>query len=234
MDHVGRMPRMVNIAPSRDVTGTDESARPLSPPALRMKTNRLRDPRLWLGVVLVACSALVGGRVLAAADDTITLWRVAHDIPRGTPVESGDLEPAAVHFADGADAGAYLRAGESVPRGARAAHALAAGELLAASALDPARVAGPELPLGVEASDLPADLSPGEQVAVWAVPAQASRGQRVTLVLEGATLLAISSRGSTDVGSSRDVLLAVDSIDAVGAALRLLADSRPVLVRTGS
>ena len=44
------------------------------PAALRGQRPAWRDPRLWIGIVLVAASVVVGARVLAAADDTVQVW----------------------------------------------------------------------------------------------------------------------------------------------------------------
>jgi hypothetical protein len=221
----------------RQVTSPDAAAgvtgRGASPPALRTNTSRLRDPKLWLGIVLVAASALLGGRIVATADDTVAVWSVAHDIRSGAPVGRDDLELTDVHFADGAPAGSYLLAASPLPSDVRAVHDLGEGELLANSAVARGSDSKLELPLGVEASDLPADLSPGDRVAVWAVPAGGNH-RRVVLVLDGASVGSVSGGGSSDFGSSRQVLLEVATADEIAAALRMLSDARAVLVRVGT
>ena len=41
-----------------------------------------RDPRLWIGVVLVAASVVAGARLLAAADDTVQVWAAVDALAR--------------------------------------------------------------------------------------------------------------------------------------------------------
>ena len=38
---------------------------------------RVGDPRLWVGVAIVAVCVVAGARLLAAADDTVAVWAVA-------------------------------------------------------------------------------------------------------------------------------------------------------------
>ena len=59
-----------DAAPSRP--GIAEAAP--APAVRRLRSSRWRDPRLAVGVVLVAASVVVGARVLAAADDTVAVW----------------------------------------------------------------------------------------------------------------------------------------------------------------
>ena len=39
-----------------------------------------RDPRLWIGIAIVAVSVVAGARLLAAADDSVTVWAAAADL----------------------------------------------------------------------------------------------------------------------------------------------------------
>jgi hypothetical protein len=53
-------------------------------PALRVRRPGWRDPRLWIGVVLVAGSVVAGARLLAAADDTVQVWSPRRTSARAT------------------------------------------------------------------------------------------------------------------------------------------------------
>ena len=70
------------------------------PRATRSRRPGWRNPRLLLGVVLVAGSVVLGARVLAAADDTVGVWAVSRSLPAGAAVEDGDLERRQVRFPD--------------------------------------------------------------------------------------------------------------------------------------
>src|SRR6478736_5540715 len=56
---------------------------PSTPTAVRATRPGWRDPRLWVGVLIVAVSVVAGARVLAAADDTVAVWAVAADAGPG-------------------------------------------------------------------------------------------------------------------------------------------------------
>ena len=53
------------------------------PRATRSRPPGWRNPRLLLGIVLVAGSVVLGARLLAAADDTVAVWAVSADLPDG-------------------------------------------------------------------------------------------------------------------------------------------------------
>ena len=58
-------------------------------PAQRVRRPGWRDPRLWIGVVLVAGSVVAGARLLAAADDTVQVWAAATDLGAGARADRG-------------------------------------------------------------------------------------------------------------------------------------------------
>lgn len=66
---------------------TDASAPVQPPPATRVGRSGWRDPRLWIGVVLVTVSVVAGARLLAAADDTVTVWAVVDDLGAGSAID---------------------------------------------------------------------------------------------------------------------------------------------------
>jgi hypothetical protein len=220
-DHLDRQPDAVDA--------------PASPQGARQRHIRWRDPKLWLGIVLVLGSIVVGARVLASADDTTAVWQLTHDIPAGSPLTSSDLRATRVHFDDPAVAGRYLLADQPVQPGARATRDLQAGEILAGSAVTSA--SGPatrQLPLGVSAVHEPADLRAGDHVQVWAVPASSSgvgsRAAPPSLVLDDVTVLSVGS-SAVGVSAERQVLVSLTPRTDVGAVLRQITGASVVLVR---
>jgi hypothetical protein len=212
-------------------TQPSEPGQDLSPPASRAGARRLRDVRLWIGVLLVAVSALVGGRVLAAADDTVEVWTAAHDLPAGAELAAADLVATSVHFADSSAADAYLHAGSSIA-GSQLAQPVGAGQLIPSSAIGGAGEPASEMPVGVAAADLPPDLAPGDRVDVWAVPSEGRRGA-VSQVMRDVHVVDVSDPAIAAAGGDREVLIAVAADADVQAALVQLSDARPVLVRVG-
>lgn len=138
-----------------------------APTAPRATSTGWRDPRLWIGVALVAASILVGVKVIGAADDTIEVWAVRSDLAKGQEVGSGDLVVKRVHLADDADL--YVHADEELPDGATLERAVGAGELLPEGALGDGEEALVELVMPLTTQYVPQDLAKGDQISVWVV-----------------------------------------------------------------
>lgn len=192
---------------------------------------------MWLGVLLVVGSVLVGAKVLAAADDTVAVWQVVRDVPSGQPVGASDLRVTQVHFDEAPTAAQYLSADLPLLAGSRATHDLRAGELLATGAVsDAPSPLRRQLPLSLAPGSAPADLRPGDHVEVWAVADSASSSGRTreaappTLVLADVAVLSAGATAS-GVSGDRQVLVGLtDEVD-VASVLAALTDARVVLVR---
>jgi hypothetical protein len=207
-----------------------------APQARRLSTTRWRDPRLAIGVVLVAGSVVLGSQVLASADDTTALWSVREDVPAGAPVPAEVVEVDDVRLADGQDASLYLSADQPLPSALVAAHDLAAGELLGRSDVRPHGVrASTELPVAVQDGHRPADLAVGDRVDVWVAPAQAAvPGTQARQVLVGAQVVGVDTPGAGIGGGSGSVVLLglePDDADSLPATLTAITTGTVVLVR---
>ena len=151
--------------------GTPPAAPPTSAPAAtRTRTPGWRDPRLWVGVVVVAGSVLLGARVVGAADDTVTVWAAAEELPAGAPLRPDDLVAARVRFADEADLAAYLPTSQELPADAVLGRSVGAGELVPGAALG----AGGDsdllqLAVAVEPEQLARAVAAGSRVNVYLV-----------------------------------------------------------------
>jgi hypothetical protein len=206
------------------------------PPAARVGPAGWRDPRLVLGVVIVAVCVLAGARVLASADDTTAVWAARHDLSRGAPIEQGDLAVARVHLT-GSAAGRYLPASARLAVGTTASHDVAAGELLARSAITSgSHVDLVEVPLSLAPDDLPASVRQGARVDVWVTPkAGTSDGPaRARLALEDVVVVAVpSTEDSLAPRTTQQVIVGVEEARSgdLAQALGLLSDGRVVLTR---
>ena len=191
---------------------------------------------MWVGVVLVLASVVVGARVFASADDTVAVWRLNHDANAGSVLTTADVHLTRVHFGDAADGRRYLSALGSLPTGARLTRDVGAGELLAASALTTSPADAPEqLPLGVAAAGIPAGIAAGDRVDVWAVPPADSAPHRPPVeVLRRATVTAVGGVGLAGLGADRQVLVALPAGTDIGGALAALNGASVVLVENGS
>lgn len=208
---------------------TSASSRLPSPPAVRVRRPGWRDPRLAVGIVVVALSGLTGSRLLATADDTARVWTVRHDLVAGQPLDEEDLVATRVRFTDEGDADRYLSAEEVLPARTVLRRDVGAGELLPRAALgsrdEPGLV---ELPVAVASSALPATLEVGDRVDVWVTP----RGSdRAVAVLTDAAVIALPLERSMSSSAERQVVLGLDdqSASQLPEALALMADGTVVL-----
>jgi hypothetical protein len=211
-----------------------------APAATRSRPPGWRNPRLLLGLVLVAASVVLGARLMATADDTVPVWALTRDLPAGATVSKGDLELRNIRFPDGATADAYVSAGDPVPSGARLARAVSAGELLPRVAI--AKGSGPalvEVPISVASDDLPETVRQGSHVDVWVTPkVSAVEGAKptATKVLDDVVVVAVP--GVTDrlaPQTTRQVIVGIPEQGAgqIGTALGATSDGHVVVARHG-
>lgn len=211
-----------------------------APPAARAQPPGWRDPRLVLGVLIVAACVLLGARVLAGADDTVAVWGARHDLPAGSTLARDDLTVVRVHFADDG-AAAYLPASVDPDPGSTLTRDLTAGEMVPRSAVT--SDAGPalvEVPLSVAPDDLPASVRRGATVDVWVTPTVPGTGDdrvRARLALDDVLVVAVpASADSLAPRTTQQVIVGVetDRADDLADALGLIADGRVVLTRQAS
>lgn len=215
--------------PTRDHAG-------VSPTAQRVRVHRWRDPRLWLGVVLVLSSVAAGAALFAGGNDGVTVWIATDDLRAGSAVTTADLRLERVGFADASTADRYWSADQPPPQHAVLTRDLAAGELLPVGALRQPSRRPDQLPLGVGPRGIPAGLQVGTTVDVWAVPSSASGAadrRRSVRVLAGVTVTAIGASGPGGLEAQRQVLVALPDRAAVGDVLDGLRDADVILVRVG-
>ena len=208
--------------------------------ATRSRRPGWRNPRLLLGVVLVAACVALGARLFAVADDTVAVWSVSRDLPAGAEVQEGDLEPRQISFPDDRTANGYLSAGDAVPDEATLSHAVSAGELLPRSAL--AEEDGKDLvevPVSVLTDDLPATVRQGSVVDVWVTPKVAATGGAKVKAVPLLTDVVVVAVPRTSDGlapqTTRQVIVGVpaDRSADLGAALGGISDGRVVIARKG-
>lgn len=205
-----------------------------SPAAVRLRVRRWRDPRLWLGVLLVAASVLAGATLFSRADDTVAVWAADVDVRAGMPLGPDDVHVVRVRLDGGI--GAYLPADSPLPAGAVAGHDLAAGELLASSSVDAVDPGPDRLPLAVASSGVPAGLALGDVVDVWAVPSDDGdrSGPRTSQqVLDDVVVSSLGAPPAGGIDANREVLVALPDHSDVGEVLDGLRGADVVLVLVG-
>jgi hypothetical protein len=151
---------------------------------------------LTTGVLLVLVSVLLGARVVAAADRSVQVWAVTHDIAAGTVLAAADLRPERVRLFDNAEA--YVGVLQS-PAGRAVTRPVHAGELLPRSAVV-GTPAGALVSIPIQLGDAPG-LARGDLIDVWSsvkgcAPVQVLSRVAVQEVHEGGGALTVGS-GST-------------------------------------
>lgn len=147
---------------------------PTSPAALRLRRPGWRDPRLLLGVVLVAGSVALGSSLVSAAGRTVPVYAADEALVPGDAVDAGALRVRDVRLGDAGDA--YLPADVPLPDGLVVTRTVGAGELVPRAAVAPGADLGLR-PVAIEPNGaLPGGLVAGASVDVWFVPDSASDG----------------------------------------------------------
>lgn len=184
--------------------------------------------------MLVLASVVVGAKVLAAADDTVAVWKVNREIAAGMPVSADDLVSTRVRFADAEDIDRYLLASEPIPPDAHLTRDVGAGELLPRASMTTGVSQLPyQLPLGVGREGVPTGVSAGDHVDVWAVPEADGSGSEPVLVLSDVTVMSVGEVGASGLSSERQVLVALPGDADVAQILADLNGSAVVLILVG-
>ncbi len=225
-----------DVPVSRDLGNSPGT--PAPPPATRVARPGWRDPRLWIGVLLVAGSVVLGARLLAAADDTVAVWALADERGSGSPVVAADLEVQRVRFGDDDALARYFPADEAVPDGLVLTRAVGAGELLARSAVADATTDEVlQVPLAVDPQQVSPDVTTGSVVDVWVKDGIADRapgdaaGPVSAPALSAVTVLAAPAYEDTfAVSGTRQVVVAVDD-ERAAAFEELLAGLQDPVIR---
>jgi len=184
-----------------------------TPPATRAATPGWRDPRLWVGVLIVAVSVVAGARLLSAADDTVPVWSVAGDMGAGDEVHPEDLVATRVRFADAGDLAGYFTADDELPADLVLTRGVGAGELLPRAAVGSAGQSRTlQVPVAVDAEQVPGSVRAGSVVDVYLV---SQPGGKVGPALSAVTVVdAPPLEESFAATGKRQLVLAVEEQDA--------------------
>ncbi len=137
-----------------------------------MTTPGWRDPRLWVGVAIVAVCVVAGSRLLAGADDTVAVWAVTDDMGPGDQVTSDDLVPERVRFADAADLERYFTVDDTLPADLELTRGVGEGELLPRAAIGSAGATDTlQVRIAVDNEQVPSAVGAGSIVHVYLVSA---------------------------------------------------------------
>jgi len=187
----------------------------------RLRRPGWRDPRLLIGVVLVALAVALGSWTVGQADRTAPVL-VAHGVlTPGQPLSGERVGVMRVHLAD---ASKYLTPDESLPTGAVITRTVGDGELIPRSSVGDADGLGLR-PIAVQVEATLADgVRPGARVDLWFTPDRDSiaAGAAPHAVAEGLTVVEVGKdTGSFSIssGTTVQVLVPIAQLPAVLGAL---------------
>ncbi len=197
-----------------------------TPTARRVRRPSLKDPRLAVGMLLVAGSVALGTWVVTTADTGEDLYVARAVLTPGRGLGTDDLAVVHARIPDGAEI--YLRVGSSLPDDAVVTRVVGEGELVPVAAVG----TGAEVdvrPVGVAVTGpVSAEVRPGVRVDLWLTEeAPASIGREVpppspVLVASGLRVADVRTDDALLAGSSGttvEVLVAEPDLPAVLAAL---------------
>lgn len=194
----------------------------MAPEAARqLRKPSWRDPRLGVGVILVALSVALGTWAVASAGRTVTVWSATRTI---TPGESFEGAILAVDVSPNLE-DLYLSAPE-VPTGV-ADRVIESGELIPISAAVPAAevdLRSVVVPVGVQIS---AAVTAGSRVDVWLNP---DEGTESRLILGDVLVRGLVENGTGFVATSQRAVEILVAPDDVAGLLTALNDGGPMVV----
>jgi hypothetical protein len=209
------------------------------PQARRLRRPTWRDPRLGVGVLLVAASVALGTWAVRDAAATVEVYAARDALTPGDRVDQDALTVREVRLGD--DEALYHRVADGVPDGAVVTRTVGAGELVPRSAVgeaDAVDLSPVVVPLGLA---VPADLGPGTAVDLWLAPPTpvAGAGQREaaapqpTLVAAELVVAEVAKDESVLSGSAgTSVELLVPRLDLPDVLSALSSDGQLVAVPT--
>jgi len=198
---------------------------PASPVAVRWRRPGWRDPRLLVGLVLVAASVALGAWAVGSAGRTVPVLAASDALVVGRPLAQQTLVVRQVRLAE-AD-GLYLNADAELPEDLVVTRAVGPGELVPVAAVSTAR----DLGLREVAVDAPGPLAStvvqGASVDLWYVPEPSTAAPLpAPRRLAGGLAVAQVSvpTGALSVGAGATVHLMVPVEDLAGVLAAIAAD----------
>lgn len=218
-----------------------------TPTVARLRRPGWRDPRLILGLVLVAASVALGSWAVSSAGRTVAVYVAAGPLTPGEPVDASNLRAVEVRLGPGD--GKYFLAGRPLPDDLVALRVVGDGELVARSAVGASaelKVRAVAIPVAGALSDRVTD---GTLVDVWFVPAsddvataaehtadETDGSEPYTLASQVVVAQVAESGGTLVTGgpTTLHVLVPTDELPGVLAALAAEGEIAVVPVAGGS
>ncbi|WP_298460342.1 hypothetical protein [uncultured Cellulomonas sp.] len=208
----------------------DSSEGPASPLGARLRRPGWRDPKLLVGVLMIAAAVVLGAWAVSAAEASTPVYVASQELTPGEQLDDDHVAVARVRLG-AAEADRYLPATDPLPPDVVAVRAVGDGELLPRAAV----AATTDLhvrPVAVPVTEAPsAGVAEGALVDVWVTP-EADDGEPSAprLLAERLTVAEVARpTGSFAVGAETVVHVLVPT-DTLPDVLGALADRQSVQV----
>lgn len=166
------------------------------------------DPRLVIGIVLVAGSALGVWALIEALDDTTEVLVASETLTPGVRIDRADLRVESVRL--GVLAGGYVRPADVPDEGLVVVRTVRGGELVPAASLADRDTAGLATVVVTSRGPLASEVAPGALVDVWSA-AEIERGavEPPVVLVSGAEVAAVVEAEGMMASAGRSVELLI-------------------------
>lgn len=208
----------------------DSSDSPASPVGARLRRPGWRDPKLLVGMLMIAGAVVLGAWAVSAAEASTPVYVARQELTPGEQLDAEHVAVARVRLG-AAEADRYLPATDPLPADVVAVRAVGDGELLPRAAV----AATTDLdvrPVAVPVTEPPsAGVAEGALVDVWVTP-EADEGEAPAprLLAERLTVAEVARPTTGFAVGSETVVHVLVPTDALPDVLGALADRQSVQV----
>ena len=187
------------------------------------------NPRTRLAALLIALSLFAAMAINSAANRSVWAWAANQDISPGHRVETFDLKKVKVNLFD--SSGKYFAESARIV-GWQVTRSIKAGELIPFASLtrEATALTTQSLPLRISRSDLPIDLTPGQKVDLYALPAATVQNTFDPMLAFASAAVESVDQKSKDLGGDIGIVVAIPK-SAMLQVVTAIAGARVLVVR---
>ena len=187
-----------------------------------------KNSRLALGIALLISALLVGTLIAKEANRTVYVWAASGELAPGNTISASDIRQTPVLLPESAKN--YISANAQLI-GATVMHRVGVGELIPVSSVtvDSEKLRERAVPLTIEITDLPSDLTRGEIIDLYAIPNSSPKSILEPQLISGAITVAEVSLKNN---SGKSLVVVNLPENNVLSTLSYIPDSRLIIVRS--
>jgi len=187
-----------------------------------------KNSRLALGIALLISALLVGTLIAKEANRTVYVWAASGELAPGNTISASDIRQTPVLLPESAKN--YISANAQLI-GATVMHRVGVGELIPVSSVtvDSEKLRERAVPLTIEITDLPSDLTRGEFIDLYAIPNSSPKSILEPQLISGAITVAEVSLKNN---SGKSLVVVNLPENNVLNTLSFIPDSRLIIVRS--